>query len=167
MTSIKLLLVDDDCELHRQWLCELFPQFEIHYANTLDEGIKKALTSDYDVVLLDHHFPEGGDARNFLRAVRKNKPWLQIVLFTGSASYPEVLASLEAGADDYLEKATDSTKRMEISIMAAVLRKRRLTGQTLIIDESRQEVLSKMISTATQHIRSARTQLTEISNYGR
>ncbi len=99
----KILIIDDDEEL-----CELVSEylsaegFEIESANDGASGLKKALTGDYDMAILDVMLPKmnGFDVLRNLREKSK----LPVIMLTARGDDMDRIVGLEIGADDYLAK---------------------------------------------------------------
>ncbi len=71
-----------------------------------DEGLSKALVTDYDVILLDRNLPgtHGDVVCDELQRVRVRA---SILMLTASGAVRDRVAGLELGADDYLAKPFD------------------------------------------------------------
>ncbi|MFP3949103.1 MAG: response regulator transcription factor, partial [Longimicrobiales bacterium] len=67
------------------------------------EGSMKAGVYDYDLLLLDVMLPEKSGLE-ILRDVRKRENPVPVLLLTARDSEEDVVAGLDAGADDYLKK---------------------------------------------------------------
>jgi len=99
-----VLLVEDSADnqlLIKNVLCDSGAKVEI--AENGQEGMNKALSGDYDVVLMDIQMPlmDGLEATARLRGRRYNKP---IIVFTANAMTTEREKYAEAGFDEYLMK---------------------------------------------------------------
>lgn len=60
-------------------------------------------TTAYDLLLLDLGLPDG-DGLDLLRALRRQKSQLPVLVITARGAVDERIAGLDAGADDYLAK---------------------------------------------------------------
>ena len=103
----RLLVVDDDDEIR-----ELL-EFDLsHSGYSVDtacdglEGLNKAVTNSYDLILLDVMMPKmnGFDVcKNF----RKAKPDIPVLLLTAKGTIGDKTQGFDCGADDYLVKPFD------------------------------------------------------------
>ncbi len=99
----KVLIIDDDEEL-----CELVSEyltvegFRIESVNDGRSGLDRALSGDYDMVILDVMLPKmnGFDVLRNLREQSK----LPVIMLTARGDDMERIVGLEIGADDYLPK---------------------------------------------------------------
>jgi len=99
----KVLIIDDDEEL-----CELVSEyltvegFDIESVNDGESGLKRALSGDYDMAILDVMLPKmnGFDVLRNLRERSK----LPVIMLTARGDDMERIVGLEIGADDYLPK---------------------------------------------------------------
>jgi len=102
-TSEHLLVIDDDVEL-----CNLVSRFLVREGFQIDavnggaQGIERALSGDYALVVLDVMMPEmsGFDV---LRRIRAESP-LPVLMLTARGDALDRVLGLEMGADDYLPK---------------------------------------------------------------
>ena len=80
----KILLIDDDKELSEE-LAEVLQDegYEVSRAYNGRDGEKMAVTSDYDVVLLDLKLPDvsGSEVLNNLKSI---KPGCRVIIITGN-----------------------------------------------------------------------------------
>ena len=74
-------------------------------------GLDNALSSIYDVILLDIMLP-GMDGFSVLREVRKQKITTPVLLLTARSEVEDKNRGLDSGADDYLTKPFDSGELM-------------------------------------------------------
>lgn len=106
MTAItKILLVDDDTML-RETIREQFAlhdEFDLEEAGTGSEGLDKARSTLYGLILLDVGLPDM-DGREVCRLMRKADIRCPIIMFTGADSDADTILGLEAGANDYVTK---------------------------------------------------------------
>ncbi len=68
-----------------------------------EEGVRRALSGDADLVILDLMLP-GLDGLTVLDAIRGSRPTLPVIILSARAEVPDRVAGLEAGATDYLVK---------------------------------------------------------------
>lgn len=101
--SEHVLVIDDDVEL-----CNLVSRFLVREGFQIDavnggaQGIEKALSGDYALVVLDVMMPEmsGFDV---LRRIRAESP-MPVLMLTARGDALDRVLGLEMGADDYLPK---------------------------------------------------------------
>lgn len=99
----RLLVVDDDTEL-----CLLVTRyleaegFQVDSVNDGQEGIERALSGDYSLVVLDVMLP-GVNGFDVLRRIRAESP-IPVIMLSARAEDVERIVGLEIGADDYLGK---------------------------------------------------------------
>ncbi len=99
----RILIIDDDEEL-----CELVSEyltvegFEVESVNDGESGLRKALTDEQDLVILDVMLPKknGFDVLRELRQTSK----IPVLMLTARGEDTERIVGLETGADDYLPK---------------------------------------------------------------
>jgi DNA-binding response OmpR family regulator len=101
---MRLLVVEDDSPMAAALKRGL--EEEHHTVTTAadgDAGLALAQTYEFDVVVLDVMLPHlsGVDVARRLRASRRSVP---ILMLTARDSTPDIVAGLDAGADDYLSK---------------------------------------------------------------
>ncbi|UXS61125.1 response regulator transcription factor [Staphylococcus ureilyticus] len=102
----KILIVEDEQNLAR------FIELELEHENYAVDieydgkpGLAKALTNDYDLILLDLMLPNI-NGLEICRQVRQNKSTPIIIITAKSDTYDKV-AGLDYGADDYIVKPFD------------------------------------------------------------
>ena len=107
----KILLVEDN-EMNRDMLSRRLSRrgYEVGIAVDGREGIEKAKSGDYALVLMDMSLPEvdGWEATRRLREAPETKG-LPIIALTAHAMAGDREKALEAGCDDY------DTKPIELS----------------------------------------------------
>ena len=100
----KVLVVEDDrdivdlLEIHLKDLdCELDKSYE---GNT---GLEKALSNNYDLIILDVMLP-GMDGMEICRRIRAKEVNTPVLMLTAKSEEIDKVLGLEMGADDYLTK---------------------------------------------------------------
>jgi two-component system response regulator RegX3 len=105
MNRERRILVVEDEEAIRTGLLDVlvFHGFGVDSAATGPEGLKKALTGKYDLILLDVMLPgmDGYEICNQVRAEDRHQP---IIMLTAKTSDEEIIHGLKLGADDYVPK---------------------------------------------------------------
>ena len=122
----KILIVEDEeaiAELERDYL-EL-SGFQVEVANDGETGLKKALSEDYDMFILDLMLP-GIDGFDICRHIRdvKNTP---IIMVSAKKDDIDKIRGLGLGADDYMTKPF-SPSELVARVKAHLARYDRLTG---------------------------------------
>lgn len=100
----RLLIVEDEAPI-RNGLIDVFVfhGFEVDSTGDGHEGLRKALSGRYDLVLLDIMLPgvDGFDICNRVREQDRNQP---IIMLTAKTSDEDIIRGLTLGADDYVAK---------------------------------------------------------------
>ena len=133
----RILIIDDDEEL-----CELVSEFlnvegfEVESANDGEAGLRKALQSEHDLVILDVMLPtrNGFDVLRELRRTSK----IPVLMLTARGEDTERIVGLEAGADDYLPKPFNP--RELTARLRAILRRAEITEEAKLSEEDRFQV---------------------------
>ncbi len=100
---MRLLVVEDEPDLLSS-LAEALREdgYAVDEAGDGEDGLSKALTCDYDAIVLDVMLPRmSGFAVLDLLRVRKKTP---VLMLTARTKTPDRVRALDAGADDYLAK---------------------------------------------------------------
>lgn len=101
--DIKILIVDDEERIRR--LLKMYLErenFIIDEAEDGDTALSKALTTDYDIILLDLMMP-GKDGIEVCRELREHKA-TPIIMLTAKGEEINRVQGFEAGTDDYIVK---------------------------------------------------------------
>ncbi|MFD2044191.1 response regulator transcription factor [Ornithinibacillus salinisoli] len=99
----KVLIIEDEesiAELERDYL--EVNGFSSDIAFTGEEGLRKATTDSYDLILLDLMLP-GIDGFELCREIRKTKD-IPILMVTARKEDIDKIRGFDRGADDYIEK---------------------------------------------------------------
>ncbi len=98
-----VLLVEDDPRIRRVLHLALEDEgYAVVEAATGDDGLRALESSDPDVVLLDLMLPDT-DGFAVCRRIRKESD-VPVIMVTARTDSHDVVAGLEAGADDYVTK---------------------------------------------------------------
>jgi DNA-binding response OmpR family regulator len=127
--ATKILTVEDD-ERIRSAVKLAFEEegWDVSEASTGEEALERFTEDEPDVVLIDIMLP-GIDGFEVCRALRRESD-VPIIMVTARADTHDVVAGLEAGADDYLTKPF-APKELSARIRAMLRRARNSDGQTL------------------------------------
>ncbi|WP_339234074.1 response regulator transcription factor [Paenibacillus sp. FSL R5-0517] len=101
--SHKILIVDDEQRIRN--LLRLYLEREgvdVEEASTGEDGLDKALSGYYDLLILDVMLP-GMDGLFLTSKIRQYKT-TPILMITAKASEKDIIEGFEAGADDYVIK---------------------------------------------------------------
>ena len=77
--------------------------FRLDWVDDGDKGLETALSSSFDLLLLDIQLPGIGGVE-ICRRVRAAKPGIAIIMLTSLSSEIDKVVALDAGADDYVTK---------------------------------------------------------------
>ncbi|MCG8456017.1 MAG: response regulator transcription factor, partial [Holophagales bacterium] len=102
--KLRVLVVEDE-ESIRAGLCDVlaFHGYAPAAVETGEEGLRRALDEDFDLVLLDVMLP-GLSGLEVCRRLRGERPGLQILMLTAKGAEDDVVMGLRSGADDYVTK---------------------------------------------------------------
>jgi two-component system OmpR family response regulator len=124
---MNILIVEDNKELAIEvkdflsdggYVCKI--------ANTCNDALDEIGGNDYDAMLLDLGLPDG-DGFDVLKAVRKTKSKIAVIVITARGELDDRIDGLHLGADDYLTKPFALTE-LSARLFAVI---RRMHGYTL------------------------------------
>ena len=121
--KIRILIVEDEQAI-REGLIDVlvFHHYDVDSAATGPEGLEKALTGKYDLILLDIMLP-GMDGYEICDRVRREDREQPIIMLTAKTSDEEIVQGLKLGADDYVPKPF-SIQQLVLRIEAVLRRSR-------------------------------------------
>jgi two-component system response regulator RegX3 len=100
----RILIVEDETAI-RSGLIDVFVYhgFEVDSAAEGPEGLEKALSGTFDLILLDVMLPgmDGFEICNRIRALDAEQP---IIMLTAKTEDADIIQGLSLGADDYVAK---------------------------------------------------------------
>ena len=104
MKPLRILVIDDEPIVLESVRKVLTPEgFETDLAQSSRQGLAWAVERDYALVLTDIRMPEIGGMR-ILRDIKRVKPALPVVIFTGYATVQSAVQAMKLGAADYIQK---------------------------------------------------------------
>lgn len=122
-----ILIIEDDAAIRCGIVDALnFSGYHVIESSEGLGGMRQAIESDYDLLLLDLGLP-GQPGLEILRTMRKLRPSQPVIILTAKGEEADRVQGLSEGADDYVVKPF-SVKEL-LARVAAVLR--RATGKTL------------------------------------
>jgi len=100
----KILIIEDNRDLARLLETHLRDlAFQVNLAFDGPAGVAKAEADHYDLIILDVMLP-GLDGIEICRRLRRNPPYVPILMLTAKSSEMDRVVGLEIGADDYVTK---------------------------------------------------------------
>lgn len=130
----RLLIVEDEAAICAG-LIDVFVYhgFEVDSCDDGNEGLERALTGRYDLVLLDVMLPgrNGFDICNEIRDRDRNQP---IIMLTAKGGDEDIVHGLKLGADDYVPKPF-SVQQLVLRVQAVLRRSDagRVDGSTITL----------------------------------
>ncbi|MEI7766368.1 MAG: response regulator transcription factor [Phycisphaerae bacterium] len=99
-----VLVIEDDAQV-RRLVCRMLDRNGLitEEANDAKSGLRKAMDSEYDVIILDLMLPDR-DGLEVLRDLRKNGKDTHVLILTSKDDPQDRVEGLDTGADDYLIK---------------------------------------------------------------
>lgn len=133
MNKAPSILIVEDEEAIRVGLVDvlIYHGFQVDYAEEGEKGLLKALSGQYDLILLDVMLPgiNGFDICGKIREMDKSQA---IIMLTAKSSDEDIITGLQLGADDYVAKPFSITQLI-LRIKAVLKRTMSETSQTQVI----------------------------------
>jgi len=143
--QIRVLVVEDE-EPIRTGLIDVlvFHGYDVEFAATGPEGLEKALTGRFELILLDIMLPgmDGYTICDRIRAVDRDQP---IIMLTAKSSDEEIIQGLKLGADDYVAKPF-SIQQLVLRIEAVLRRSQVAQGQARMLSIGDVEIDTENLS---------------------
>ena len=132
----RILVVDDDDEIRELLEFDLAHSgYNVETANNGMDGLNKAVSENYDLVLLDVMMPKM-NGFDVCKNLRKVKPEIPVLLLTAKGTIGDKTQGFDCGADDYLVKPFDI---QEVLLRVKALLRRNSDNKT--DDHFKQEIL--------------------------
>lgn len=162
-TPPRILVVDDN-EINRDLLCTRLRThgYELIEAADGEEALASAREHLPDLILLDVMMPkiDGIEVCRRLKADRE-LPFIAVILVTAKADSKDVVAGLDAGADEYLTKPVDQAAL--VARVKSMLRVKELTDQV----QAQAADLAQWNRTLEQRVEEQLTQIERMSRLKR
>jgi two-component system response regulator RegX3 len=131
--QLRILVVEDE-EAIRTGLIDVFVYhgYELDSSETGTEGLQKALTGQFDLILLDVMLP-GMNGFDICNEIRKHDRSQAIIMLTAKNSDEEIIRGLKLGADDYVSKPF-SVAQLVLRVDAVLRRSRICLEQATTIE---------------------------------
>ena len=129
---MNILIVEDNKELAAEvydFLCNV--GYICKIANTCSDALEELNSNDYDAMLLDLGLPDG-DGFEVLKALRKTKSKMAVIVITARGELDDRINGLDLGADDYLTKPFALTE-LSARLFAVIRRMHGFTQNDLMI----------------------------------
>lgn len=102
-----VLLVEDDPALGPLISELLEPDFTVHLVSRGREGLQQALSTNWDVLVIDRGLPDM-DGIELITTLRTKSITTPILILTALGAVDEKVRGLDAGANDYMTKPFDA-----------------------------------------------------------
>jgi DNA-binding response OmpR family regulator len=111
MTQKARILIVEDETASRTGLVDVFVYhgYDVDYAEHGEEGLSKALSGQFDLILLDVMLP-GIDGFEICNRIRAQDPRQAVIMLTAKTSDEDIIEGLTLGADDYVSKPFSVTQ---------------------------------------------------------
>ena len=105
--SQRLLIADDDNEIRELLEFDLAQSgYSVDCAKDGEEALQKALSNNYDLILLDVMMPKM-NGFDVCKNIRATKPEIPILMLTAKGTISDKTQGFDSGADDYIVKPFD------------------------------------------------------------
>ncbi len=121
--KIKILIVDDNIEFVDDFKTLLPSDLQCLSASSAETARYILDSNEIDLVFLDIDLGAGMNGLEFLEILKKELPYLPIIMITADQNLKTVVRAMHLGASDYVGKHPDLDK-MKISIEKAIAEKR-------------------------------------------
>ncbi|KAF6569806.1 response regulator transcription factor [Paenibacillus polymyxa] len=135
-----VLVIDDEEKISRLLQLELSHEgYAVEIAQTGREGLEKALTGKWDIIILDVMLPEMNGVE-VLKQIRKVDNHTPVIMVTARNTTPDKVSGLDEGANDYI------TKPFEIEELLARMRAsmRHQMGSTATASQKEDKLSSRL-----------------------
>lgn len=147
--KINLLIVDDETEFLNSISRSLeMRDINVLKANTGDKAMVLARDHPIDIALVDLKMP-GMDGQQTLENLKKEHPWMEVIILTGHGTIDSAAACTRRGAYLYLQKPCELDRLMEALADAY---KKKVMNKKQIADKKMGELLKLSLSNSPRAI---------------
>jgi len=125
-------------------------QYQVDVAHDGEEGLRRALASEHDLIILDILLPKR-DGMSILREVRERRIDTPVLILTAKDSVEDRVAGLNSGCDDYLPKPFAFAELLARS-RALLRRKSSDRGVTLVAGDLVLDPVSHRVTRAGKNV---------------
>jgi len=106
MSKKSILVVEDDFPTTVMWQHTLIPEYDVHFAESMNESLDVLRQHQVDLVLLDLSLKGDRDGIDLLKYIKSEKDLADIPIFavTAHAFEYDRITAVEAGCDEYFTK---------------------------------------------------------------
>jgi DNA-binding response OmpR family regulator len=149
---LRILLVEDDVKIANAIKKGLVQEsYAVDVAYTGTDGLDYALTSDYDLLILDRMLPGIADGMEICKAVRDHGKKTPILVLTAKDRVDDKVFGLNSGADDYLIKPFDFNELLA-RIKALLRRPENIVGTVLKAGDLNLDTIKKRVERSGKEI---------------
>ncbi len=142
--SHTVLIIEDDPTMLRGLKDNFeFEGYRVHTATDGDIGLKRALTLQPDLIVLDLMLPKA-NGYEICRFLRDEKIDVPILMLTAKSQESDIVLGLKLGADDYVKKPF-SIKEVLARAEALLRRRASKAGQVFEFGDCRLDVESRVL----------------------
>lgn len=147
--KINLLIVDDEEQFLNSIKRSLeVREFNVFAVNRGDKALTAAREVPVDIALVDLKMP-GMDGEETLRQLKKEHPWMEVVILTGHGSVESAVECTKSGAHTYLQKPCRMEELLEALKEAF---KKRVMNRKKIEEKMLNEILQPSLSRSPREI---------------
>ena len=125
-----VLIIDDDHSLLESYTVLLEDEFQVHTAETGEEGLKRLRQEDISVILLDIRLP-GMDGMEVLRQAKAIDENVDVIMITAVKNVRVAVEAIKLGAYDYLVKPFEIDE--VLSLLRRILERQNLLREVLYL----------------------------------
>lgn len=127
--KLRILIVEDEVAI-REGLIDVFVYhgYDVDFSGDGAEGLKKALTGQFDLILLDVMLPNL-NGFEICNQIRQHDREQAIIMLTAKSSDEDIIEGLSLGADDYVAKPF-SVAQLVLRVQSVLRRSHKLANQS-------------------------------------
>lgn len=132
LRKLRILIIEDEIAI-RTGLIDVFVYhgYEVDFSGHGLEGLNKALTGKFDLILLDVMLP-GMNGFEVCNRIREKNRDQAVIMLTAKSSDEDIIEGLSLGADDYVTKPF-SVVQLILRVQAVLRRTRNVMTQNQLI----------------------------------